>query len=111
MTMKGPLTFTAICILAGVFLASPAHSQCPAGINPLQALVGTWTFSTFGSAPAPGPSIPIPPPIASAGKFTASIGPSNQGILSITNTASRNGQITRLETDAGRYQVFPDCSG
>lgn len=89
------------------------HAQsapgCAANItNPLQALVGTWGFSANGFAPATLP-------FASAGRFVASIGTDSAGNpigrLSITNTSSQNGQITRLETDVGTYQVFPDCSG
>jgi hypothetical protein len=111
--MKGYITIAA-CIWCGAFVTTEAiaqvPSQCPTGINPLQLLVGTWTFSTEGISLTSTP-FGLAGPQTSAGQFVGSISPAGAGVLSITNTTSRNGQITRLETDAGRYQVFPDCSG
>lgn len=88
--------------------AQPAARSCPTGINPLQILEGTWTYSADGVFP-PTQSY------ASAGTFRASVGTdkagSPKGLLAITQTTSLNGQSIRQETDAGSYQIFPDCSG
>lgn len=102
------ITIAAVCALASGLLVSPARAQCPTGFNPLQALVGTWTFSTQGFASTA--------PLASTGRFTASIGTdrsgtSVQGLLSITRTLNQNGLTVQQETDTGRYTVLPDCSG
>jgi hypothetical protein len=107
--MKSFTIFT-FTVIAGLLMTPWAHAQattskCPANINPLQLLVGTWTFSTQGFGPT------STQPFSSAGQFVARIGTDGRGSLTITNTASRNGQITRLETDAGTYQLLPDCSG
>src|SRR5207253_319510 len=50
-------------------------------------------------------------PFKSTGRFVASISPTGVGALSITETSNNNGQVARLETDVGRFQVYPDCSG
>jgi hypothetical protein len=50
-------------------------------------------------------------PVASAGSFEASVDPKAGGVLTITVTTSRNGQIVQLETGDGSYDLFPDCSG
>jgi len=88
--------------------AQTQQSQCAAAIsNPLQALVGSWAYSTKGFVPATAA-------FASAGQFVAAIGTksgSPVGVLVITQTSSANGQITRTEMDSGTYQIFPDCSG
>lgn len=97
--------FAAGTVAGTVDLLQTPPSTCAATItNPLQALVGTWAFSTKGFAPSTQP-------LASSGQFKASISSAGVGVLTVTDTASRNGQITRLETDAGTFQVFPDCSG
>jgi hypothetical protein len=106
--MNRCIAITAICILTDVLLASQAHAQC-LGTDPLQALVGTWTFSTAGFTPGTQP-------FASAGRFVASIATAKagntQGVLSFTESFSSNtGQVTSQGTDLGRYQVNPDCSG
>jgi hypothetical protein len=88
-------------------LAAPlANAQCPAG-NPLQVLVGTWSFKAQGAGTTN---------YSSAGQFTATIGLAGQpaattGLLSIVATTNFNNVVTRQERDTGRYQVFPDCSG
>jgi hypothetical protein len=64
---------------------------------------GRWIFTTEGFAPAS----PLQP-FASAGQFVPGAKP---GTLIITNTADILGSVTRLETDAGTFQLFPDCSG
>jgi len=70
--------------------------------NPLAALGGTWSFSIHGFAPQFLP-------FASAGSFTASINAAGRGILTITNTSSWFGGITRQEVDAGTFQINSDC--
>ena len=56
----------AICAVACILLAPLANAQCPTGItNPLQVLVGTWTFKAQGAGTTN---------YASAGQFTASVG-------------------------------------
>ncbi len=105
--MKRFVTITAICILADL-LSPQAHAQCVPGTDPLQVLVGRWVFNAKGFASSLAP-------IVSPGQFAATIATdqagNKTGVLSITRTLNQNGQITRLETDAGRYQIFPDCSG
>jgi hypothetical protein len=86
---------------------SPGPAAC--GVNgfpdPL-SLFRNWTYSMEGFAPSALP-------FTSAGQFAASIGGagSQGGILKIANTSSQNGLITRQELDAGRYSIYPDCSG
>lgn len=100
----------AVGVLAALpVYAQPVASSCPAGIsNPLQTLEGAWTYSADGV-------FPPTQQYASAGTFLASIGTDKagnpKGLLAITQTTSRNGQIIRQESDAGSYQVSPDCSG
>jgi len=105
---------TAFCILQGVLLVPQSHAQCPVGANPLQTLVGSWTYSTHGSI-AELSSASGGTPFAAAGQFVARVGTDKSGIpvglLSITQTSSKNGQISRLENDVGTYQIFPDCTG
>ena len=100
------LNMLAISAVACILLAPLANAQCPTG-NPLQVLVGTWTFKAQGAGTTN---------YASAGQFTASIGlvgvpPAAAGVLSIVATTNSNGVVTRQERDTGRYQIFPDCSG
>jgi hypothetical protein len=88
--------------------------SCPA--NPLTALPGTWTFEFDGfHFPQLNQFF-----LAAVGRFVTSIDMSPSGtnrssepigVLSITQTSSINGKITRLETDAGRYALNADCSG
>jgi len=101
---------TTACIFALVLMIPQANAQCPAGTtNPLQAFAGTWTFESDG--------FNFPPTnfLASAGRITASIGADRAGnplgVLTITQSSSIDGSTTRLETDAGRFAVFADCSG
>src|SRR4051794_19162895 len=101
--MKQRTSLTAICALGTVLLVPHAYaqtaSQCPAGINPLELLAGTWTYSTQGFAPTTALQ-----PFTSAGQFQSSIGtnprvPGAQtGLLAITNSESVNGNIIRRET-------------
>jgi hypothetical protein len=101
------VSITLVGTIACLIMAPGLYAQCPQGTDPLQLLVGTWTFSTNGFSPAIQP-------FASSGQFTASISTragNRIGLLSITSTASLNGQIVRQEIDAGTYQIFADCSG
>ena len=99
------LYIVVICAIAFMLLAPLANAACPTG-NPLQVLVGTWTFRTHGVGVTS---------YASAGQFTASIVPTGQqagtGRLSIVATTNFNGVVTRQEADTGSYQIFSDCSG
>jgi len=88
--------------------------SCP--VNPLTALPGTWAFEFDGFHFPPATQFFL----AAVGRFTTSIGISPPGtnrisepigVLSITQTSSINGSISRLETDAGRYALNADCSG
>src|SRR5262249_39615374 len=97
----------AISAVACMLAAPLANAQCPAGVSPLQTLVGTWSFKAFGTAATN---------YSSAGRFTATIGLAGQpaattGLLSVVATTNFNGVVTRQEVDTGRYQGFPDCSG
>jgi hypothetical protein len=88
-----------------VNIVQTAPQACAANItNPLQALAGTWSFSMDGTALSTQP-------FASAGRFVAGIGTdlvgNPIGLLTITNTSGS----VRQETDTGRYQINPDCSG
>jgi hypothetical protein len=110
------VTFVSSCLVAGTLVATPAHgkddkarTECPKSIsNPLELLQGTWGFNTAGTRNSKEQ------PVASAGSFVASMntqaGRSN-GVLTITTTTSRNGEIVELDTGTGSYEVFPDCSG
>ena len=80
---------------------------CPA--NPLDALTGTWVFSSEG--------FQFPPTafLAAAGRFIATPGLDRAGnpigLLAITQTSARDGSTTRQEADAGRFQINSDCTG
>src|SRR5258708_5729361 len=89
--------------IVGLLVTPQSRAQCGSSItNTLQALEGSWTYSTDGFGPSTRP-------FATAGKFVARVGKDNsgfaKGLLSITQTSSSNGEITRLETDVGSYQV------
>lgn len=71
----------------------------PENPDPL-AQLGVWTFSTEGLVPNANA-------FASAGRFLTNA----RRLLSVTNSASLNGQIIRQESDAGSYQISSDCSG
>lgn len=90
-------------LLASAVLSPLASAQCVGA--PASALLGTWTFSSSG--------FQIPPLgfVASAGRFTASLGAAGKNVLSITATSSINGSPTRYETDAGSFQVLDNCTG
>jgi hypothetical protein len=93
-----------VATLMAVALFSPsATAQCVG--TPAAALTGTWTFSTSG--------FQFPPTLflASAGRFTASVGGAGRNILSITATSSIDGNTARYETDAGSFQVLDNCTG
>ena len=100
----------AVCFLAVVLLIPQAHAQCPAGTtNPLTTFVGAWTFESEGF------NFPPTQFLASAGRVVATLGTDRAGntigVLAITQSSSIDGSPTRLESDAGRFAVFPDCSG
>lgn len=106
--MNRKVVFALICLMAGLLLTPQMQAQtCPT--NSLQALVGTWAFKADGFGFTPLQLL------ATAGRFTASIGTDRAGnptgVLSITQTSGINGTVTRQETDAGRFQVNADCSG
>lgn len=91
--------------MAGRALIAPPG--CPAGItSPLQVLTGNYSFKANSLL---GGRYYI------AGSFTPSIGldRANQplGLLAITATSNIDTSATRLESDTGRYTVYPDCSG
>jgi hypothetical protein len=97
-------------LMAIAALTPNAQAQCVA--SPLEALAGTWAFSTNGVAFR---NVLQQTAVATAGTFTASINGS-RGLLALTVTSSeatllRGTTVTRLERDAGGYQVDPDCSG
>lgn len=104
--MKNWVTFLCFWVITGVPLARQTYAQSAPAC--LEALVGTWTFSTHGYSP-------LMQPFSSSGRFVASIGTDGAGNptgrLAITETISTGGQISRLNNYAGTYQVFPDCSG
>jgi hypothetical protein len=107
--------------IAEIFTIHVAHAQTPPAtcpgriISPLQRLIGTWTFSSNGFAQSA--SVPASlAPVAWVGSFTAQIATDlrsgqQTGTLTVTRTANLSGRIVRLETDIGRFQVYPDCSG
>jgi hypothetical protein len=77
-------------------------SPCPS--NPLQALSGSWTFSLSGFVPGLVP-------YAAAGYFTASIKNGTQGVLTITDTVNRGGDIGGATAGNGIYTITPGCTG
>ena len=104
-----------LCVAAGLLVAEQIHAQNPTSpgcgpniTNSIQSLLGTWIYSVEGTSPS-GESF------RSAGQFVASLGLNKSGLpiglLTITNSQSQNGSITRMETDSGSYQVSGDCSG
>lgn len=105
-----------VVVMAGLLMSAATQAQtpaaCPTGVNPLQVLVGTWTFTSNGfTQSAPGSSST---PFASIGRFSAMVvtrSGQQVGVLTVLRTANNNGQVSRLESDAGSYQVYPDCSG
>jgi hypothetical protein len=102
-------------VLAGLCLTTNADAQtsCPSGVNPLQLLVGTWSFSTHGFVSQTGAPTSMSP-FSGVGQFVASIGTQGGqqvGLLTITQTSVANGEAIRQEQDAGTYTIFPDCSG
>jgi hypothetical protein len=109
--MKTKTFFVAVlCILAALSFAPLAQAQCPAGLaNPLQLIDGTtWAFQlespAFSSANA---AVGIFKP-----HFVPTNPPSEQGVLAITETVNQNGTlVTRLAHIAGRYIIYPDCTG
>lgn len=78
--MKNCISFAAL-VAAGLFLGPQAKAQCPANINPLQILTGSWAFKQEGLAP---------PGEGAAGRFTASLGTDRAGntigVLTVTST-------------------------
>jgi hypothetical protein len=100
--MKRNIIAAATFFAAGVLVAPSAHAQCPA--IPLSTLVGTWAFSAEG--------FQFPPTLflGSGGRFVASITAAGVGVLTITQTASIDGNIVRQEVDAGRFQISDDCT-
>jgi hypothetical protein len=108
--VSGIVQITVLIIGGGALVHAQSTTPiCSASLStPLEAFVGVWGFSTDGSTLSAQPFV-------SAGVFVASIGTDSAGnrigVLAITATSSNNGQITRLERDAGSFQVNPDCSG
>jgi len=101
--------FLQFILLAAFAAATPLFGQCPA--NPLTALSGIWTFNVQHNQPF-GPNGGVEFMIA--GQFTASIGtgPGGEiGVLTINATSNFRRSTTRLETDAGRYQINDNCTG
>ena len=103
--MKRSILAATVLLAAAAFSPS-AQAQCPVPGAPLQALVGTWAFSTHGFQQ---PAFEF---LAAAGRFTASISPTTgRGVLTVTTTSSIGGSIVRQEVDAGNFQVDDDCTG
>lgn len=97
----------AVALLVAAAVSPSAQAQCPVPGAPLQALVGTWAFSTQGFQTPVDAGF-----LAAGGRFTASISPTTgRGVLTVTATTSLNGSIVRQETDAGIFQVDDDCTG
>ena len=103
-----------LALLAAATAVAPAQlsAQCPA--NPLSALSGTWTFNVQ-ALPIANVAFRDLNSYAVAGQFRASIGTDRAGnptgLLAINATANLNGSTTRLENDAGSYQINSVCSG
>jgi hypothetical protein len=90
--------------------ATRAATACPAGTtNVLSALAGLYTFQGHGFETLPNYAI--------TGVWNATIGADRAGnpigLLSIhaTSNLGVEGSVTRAETDAGRYQISPNCGG
>jgi hypothetical protein len=109
--MKSAL-LVAMGIIAMVFVVPAAQAcDCPAGLaSPLQLIDGqTWVFHTQSGGNPFGQ--------ASIGKFTAKYNPPTtsvpyaRGTLVVSETLIHAGAVTRLAGIAGRYIIYPDCSG
>ena len=108
--------------IPAIGLATRGPLGCPAGLtNPLNLLSGPYVFSLRSAWFAPILD-PTATSYAIAGRFTASTGTDRGGnpigLLSITATSqlatgapSTTTSVTRLEADAGRFQINSDCSG
>ena len=113
--MRIYLAIAAICILASL-LVTGANAQCGTFTDPLNALVGsnvagttaTWSYQLEG----------VENIVGAVGRFTATVGVDprapgvSQGLVTATQTTN-NGVfgVEQLAQYAGKYQVFPDCSG
>jgi hypothetical protein len=116
--MKRYVALKVIWVMGIVFLPAQAQqipSACPVGINPLQLLVGDWTYSFQGSTAA-STSFSSPGPMSAAGILSATLGRSRDGAttigaLSVKQTSSLNGLPILQESDSGTFQLFSDCKG
>jgi hypothetical protein len=91
-------------------VTTPTTCGNPNFTTPLQALVGTWSFSARGFARTDLMSLPF----SAAGQFEATIGGTADaptGLLTITMTTMTSNTNPRQQTLSGTYEVFPDCSG
>ena len=114
---KGGTVINIVSTLAGkpaTGFAVRGPLGCPAGVDPLTLLSGAYVFKFQHIAIA---SANFNNAYGSAGRLVASIGTNraNQpvGLLSITATSDFTMQqsVTRLEKDAGSFQINSDCSG
>ncbi|MBY0505097.1 MAG: hypothetical protein K2X03_14390, partial [Bryobacteraceae bacterium] len=91
--------------------ATLSVAGCPAGVNPLTLLSGSYAFNLRGDLNA------FASLYAASGRFEASLGQGLAGnpigILAITQTSGQGASstITRLESGPGRFQVNADCTG
>ncbi len=97
----------------GIVTKTSVGGVCPA--NPLSLLSGPWTFNVQTLS-----QLYDPAQISVAGRFVASAGTNTLGqavgllkINASTLRTARNGgnDPTRLETDAGSFQINADCTG
>jgi hypothetical protein len=119
--MQRLVAYVSVCVLAGFLIISPqTHAvvvQPPAQAcvgDPLQVLVGTWTFSMQGFVDPTTTTTSINVPFSSAGQFvagTVATTAGRLGVLDITTTSVNNGKVTTIQTGSGTYAVFSDCSG
>jgi len=91
---------------AGIATLSNAPA-CPVGVDPVQLLAGAvWSFRSQSAAYRGSGSSHV-------GTLKPTVSPAGAGVLSSVETVSYNGypSSARLESGAGRFQVYPDCSG
>lgn len=97
--------FGGVALMASSALAA---DQCPANVDPLNVFTGTWAFKCEAVTPVNFPPVSIQYGIA--GQIRASVNSSGRGVTNTTATTNYRNTVTRLETDAGSFQVSDDCS-
>lgn len=98
--MKSYITFFILMLVAGLGLVGPARAD---NLCDLSSLSGAYGYSASGFV-ANGQGTGT---FSGAGRFVAD----GNGGLTIKDTVSQSGAITRTQKYSGRYTVNADCTG